>query len=889
MGSETFIKEVTDRTLLEELLKNPLLKQPVGNNKYLDDNLYDVIIIDEAHMHNTSMDMILTIIKNSILINNQIKLVITSATMDADEYIYRRYYRFVDDNYMFPIVPNKLLNGLPNKVVYDRNFIDRRYHISPPGETSRYVVTDIYLANDTKSYEEAENEGIKLVKNIIGSSSGDFLFFTTTEANIKKIVAELNEHTPSHVIALPLYGALRNSVDDINWFSIIENISDTKSEIEYSKEDILNVITNGETGFTKINKGKYTQAIIVATNVVEASVTIKSLRYVIDTGYSLNVNYNFITNKNVVDPTNKISDASRMQRRGRIGRVASGTAYYMYAKGARAHIRPAYELVSKDITFDILNIMADNSKKLLYDINKHPQSYDFFNLGHAGYNEFCIKEENKNIRRIYERQFQCTFDNMDETIYPFGDIVTMVVPDDFKSNFAPQYETGYGITSLLDYDGTFYIVHPGEPLLDRDIMTGAPLRHNLTNPEIYPMSYVAKTLSIMNKLLMIKYIYYDENIQLNIKPDTHQEYDSHVFKYNYIILINKLILENSDIFTNIGKNFSPDVIIKIVKTICVGNMLGCQNNIIKIISLMYSIGKYTTFISPDDRNPKIIKFDDFSKKWKNDGSELESYLSIMNHFEEYNKTSETTVKRIEESAVLEHYATYNSMVSKHGIKMFVDPTIIDKSALSKLEVRIFTESRNQRHNSDKIVTKFKDLAKNHLIENSDIDIKCKKAFIRTKPILAALSLYNKLQMMMSKKEIIKFMGIFRDIYLINFTEYNCITMSFLENYVENICKYSSKQKSFVTLFDKLHIPLPRVTLTNMYDSTYFFCHSEDPSLFGIVPVTRDMIRTVTSEMPNENHLVDPTKITNKSKISDPKNKVYDMNKTIVTELNLYEN
>ena len=113
-------------------------------------------------------------------------------------------------------------------------------------------------------------------------------------------------------------------------------------------------------------------------------------------------------------------------------------------------------------------------------------------------------------------------------------------------------------------------------------------------------------------------------------------------------------------------------------------------------------------------------------------------------------------------------------------------------------------------------------------------------------------------------------------------------MSFLENYIENICKYSSSKKSFLTLFDKLTIPRPRTMLTNLYDSTFFYCHNEEENLFGVVPVLPDMIRSVTSSMPNEKHLVDPTKLTNKSRISDPKNREYDMNESIVAELTLYE-
>ena len=906
INSSTYIKEVTDRTLLEQLKANPLLKIPLGKKKLnSDENLYDVIIVDEAHMHNTSMDMILTIIKNSILINNQVKLIITSATMEADEYIYRRYYRFIDDNFMYPMIPrqykNKLLiNGYgheeydedetdSNAYVYDRNFIDRRFHISPPGQTSRYIVDDIYLANDTKTYEEAEAKGISTVKQIIDSSSGDFLFFTTTTANVIKITRELNKHTPDHVIALPLYSDMRESVGTINWFSVVESISDTLKTISYDKKDIVDVIIDGEDAYTKIFPGKYTQAILVATNVVEASVTIDTLRYVIDTGYSLQVNFDSLLNKNIV-ATNMISDASRMQRRGRIGRVASGKAYYMYAKDARAHIKPGYELVTKDITFDVFNIMAENANTLLYDLAKHPQAYKDSKSQQITYKELCSTEQNKEVRKIYEKQYSCSVENVYGT-YPFGDTFTRVQPDDLAAFFPVLYESGFGYTNLVDKNAIFYIVHPGEQYIDREIMSGTVLNDNTSCPTKFSQSFFGKTISIMNTLVMIKYIYYDkttyEQYHSSKEKLINYDYDKHVFKYKYVVIINKLILENSDLFSNFGKTVGPEVIVKFIKTISVSNMLGCQENVMKILALLYSIGKYKVFIRSDEKNPKIKKFDEFTKKWKNNGSELKSYLAIMNYFDSFNKDSEKIVSNIESDAIINQRKIFDDLVTKHGYKLFVDESIINKSKLSTKELKLFTESRNQRLSVKKITEKFKETAKEHLIENSNVDEKCKTAYITTKCILDALSLYNKIVIMMAKPEVLQFLSEFKDIYLINYTTDDCITMSFLENYVEHIHKYDTTQKKFRSIFNGRHISQPRILLTNLYDSKYFYCHRDDRELFGITPVTNSMIRNIISALPDENHLIDPMTLTNKSNVTNISNSKNDMNVSIGAELRNY--
>ena len=74
-------------------MQNPSLKDANG------DNIYDIVMIDEAHEHNINMDLILTLMNKTLQLNHDIKLVIISATMESDEPRYRQFYNNIDDKY----------------------------------------------------------------------------------------------------------------------------------------------------------------------------------------------------------------------------------------------------------------------------------------------------------------------------------------------------------------------------------------------------------------------------------------------------------------------------------------------------------------------------------------------------------------------------------------------------------------------------------------------------------------------------------------------------------------------------------------------------------------------------------------------------------------------
>ena len=354
-----YLLMMTDGTLLEQIVTNPLMKvkKRLKNRKdnayqenfqYTQQNMYDIIIVDEAHEHNTNMDFILTMARSVCYYNNNIRLVIISATIDDDEPIYRRYYRDINDNRLYPF------NQAISQYRIDRVNMDRRFHISPPGQTTQHKVTDIYDSTSLDTYAENEKRAIeKAVEISISPEKGDILFFTTGVAEIIKICKVLNERTPPDTIALPFHGKIESY-----WAKVIEN-SKYRDIIDHRSTIIDRVNGTDKSSSFKplpVGKGTYKRAIVVATNVAEASITITTLKFVIETGFAKVNKFNPYSQTSEL-LLEKISESSRVQRRGRVGRVSSGTVYYTYPEGARKSILPEYKLCNEDIHSNLFKLL----------------------------------------------------------------------------------------------------------------------------------------------------------------------------------------------------------------------------------------------------------------------------------------------------------------------------------------------------------------------------------------------------------------------------------------------------------------------------------------------------------------------------------------------------
>ena len=116
--------------------------------------MYDVIMVDEAHEHNTNMDLILTLMRQACMYNNSIRLIIVSATMDDDEPIYRSYYKLVNDNIVHPI-KQPIMHPLLNTPYFvDSYYLDRRIHISIPKQSYSYKITEYYDEDIEKRFKK---------------------------------------------------------------------------------------------------------------------------------------------------------------------------------------------------------------------------------------------------------------------------------------------------------------------------------------------------------------------------------------------------------------------------------------------------------------------------------------------------------------------------------------------------------------------------------------------------------------------------------------------------------------------------------------------------------------------------------------------------------------
>jgi len=610
---EYYFKEMTDGTLLMDLYKNPILKKPkmqnddifTDANEFSKDNLYDIVIIDESHEHNKNMDYILTLMKYATFWNNSLKLVIISATMTEDEPIYRRYYRDINDNMMFPLSlhnPNNVYVGTDNlQYSLDRCTVDRRMHISPPGETTQHKVLDIYLEKDTNDYMEAEAEGIKQVMKLVEMKvEGDILFFSIGKDYINSIVETLNRQLPENIIAIPFYTELPEK------WKILGEKTEKIINFTTNRLDIFKEINRGD--FRVVPKGTYNQVIVVATNIAEASITILKLRHIIDTGYQNSVVYDRLsreTKTNIVP----ISEMSRIQRRGRVGRVADGTVYYMYKEKSRSEIKVLFSIcINSDVKMDIFKMMRLNHDEPLY-INPLYNIYNMRNIInrnnlHRLYKLEGLKMDNvinitKNIinaeetyinfgdtKFMPEKYDKNLWENLNEILiyhYTLGtynnalnnmEFYNMVYIGDNKlsenmemlSNYLnrthDRFITGYNITSLVDIYGTFHMIHPSEDLAYRHIMTGIiDINENNKHTKL-DYNYILKSFSNINELYymkMIKPSIVNKKIDLTLQSKSKSDFlNIYTNKIGYLKGIYKEMIGKSLIYINYDSQYTVD-------------------------------------------------------------------------------------------------------------------------------------------------------------------------------------------------------------------------------------------------------------------------------------------------------------------------------------------
>ncbi|MBI5557159.1 MAG: ATP-dependent RNA helicase HrpA [Deltaproteobacteria bacterium] len=294
-GHSTRIKFMTDGILLAETQSDRTLQA------------YDTIIIDEAHERSLNIDFLLGILKKLIVKRVDLKLIITSATIDTEKF-------------------SRAYDTAPVIEVSGRTYpVEIRYALQNRDEAGEATGQEL-------GYVE---QAVEAVLDLCRSSpaGGDMLVFMPTERDIRDTAELLDkrfrndgprlgikEREPE---ILPLFGRL--SGPDQN----------------------------------RIFKKSSSRKIVVSTNVAETSVTVPGIRYVVDTGLARISSYNVRAGTTKL-PVTAISRASCDQRAGRCGRVGPGICVRLYSEEDYLG-RPQFtlpEIVRSNLAEVILRMIA---------------------------------------------------------------------------------------------------------------------------------------------------------------------------------------------------------------------------------------------------------------------------------------------------------------------------------------------------------------------------------------------------------------------------------------------------------------------------------------------------------------------------------------------------
>ncbi|PKW25692.1 ATP-dependent RNA helicase HrpA [Phycicoccus duodecadis] len=269
-GDATRVKVMTDGILLSEMQRDRDLRR------------YDTIVIDEAHERSLNIDFILGYLKQLLPRRPDLKVIVTSATIDPDRFA--RHFG-TDER-------GEVVREVPVIEVSGRTYpVDVRYRplVELDADGRDVVEERDQVTGVVEAVEELWTEAPP------SPDATDILVFFSGEREIRDAADALNALKLPNTEVLPLFARL--------------------SSAEQHRV------------FTRSGGRR----IVLATNVAETSLTVPGIGYVVDTGTARISRYSQRTKVQRL-PIEPVSRASAAQRAGRCGRVAPGVCIRLYSE-----------------------------------------------------------------------------------------------------------------------------------------------------------------------------------------------------------------------------------------------------------------------------------------------------------------------------------------------------------------------------------------------------------------------------------------------------------------------------------------------------------------------------------------------------------------------------
>ncbi len=285
-SDETLVKLMTDGILLTEMQRDRRLLR------------YDTLIIDEAHERSLNIDFILGYLKRLLPSRPDLKVIITSATIDPQRF-------------------SEAFDKAPVVEVSGRTYpVEVRYRpiAEPDG-------SDEELRDQAQAICDAVDE-------LSAAGPGDILVFLSGEREIRDTADALRDRMgpadrPGGLEVLPLYARL----------PVAEQY--------------------------RVFQPHRGRRVVLATNVAETSLTVPGIKYVVDPGTARISRYSYRTKVQRL-PIEPISQASANQRKGRCGRTSDGICIRLYSEEDFAS-RPEFtdpEILRTNLASVILRMAA---------------------------------------------------------------------------------------------------------------------------------------------------------------------------------------------------------------------------------------------------------------------------------------------------------------------------------------------------------------------------------------------------------------------------------------------------------------------------------------------------------------------------------------------------